>query len=64
MKLAIQLPEFENSPINVTVSTDVLLIATNISRMLRNLCCSNTHNQSAVIDFHLLPIVLFFNVLY
>ena len=58
IKIAIQTPKFADAPVCVDVSLDTLSIATNISRMLRNLCCNNVHNQSCIIDYQLLPIVL------
>lgn len=47
-------------PIQVNVSQDVLSVATNIVRMLRNLCCNNKSNQMTIVDSHLLPMVLQF----
>lgn len=52
--IAIQSPEFESTPVEVPVSSSVLSISTNITRILRNLCCNNHNNQSIVVNTHVL----------
>ena len=35
---------------NVTISMSILLVATNLARILRNICSNNEENQSLILQ--------------
>lgn len=46
---SVQFSENAETPVNVTVSMSILSVATNLTRILRNMCSDNRENQSLVL---------------
>ena len=47
--LAVQFSTYADTPVNVTVSMSILSVATNLARILRNVCSNNEENQSLIL---------------
>lgn len=48
--LAVQFSTYADTPVNVTVSMSILSVATNLARILRNICSNNKENQSLILS--------------
>ena len=54
LRLAVQFSTYADTPVNVTVSMSILSVATNLARILRNICSNNEQNQSLILK-HEIP---------
>lgn len=60
--VAVQYSSYADTPVNVTVSMGILSIATNILRILRNMCSQSPSNQQVVLSSGMIRCVPLFPV--
>lgn len=61
---AVQYSSYADTPVNVTVSMGILSIATNILRILRNMCSHSPSNQQVVFSSGMIRCVVYFMFFY